>query len=415
MNFYNRLLLIRRVMLSKKNIINSIIHKFLLFITLLFLLFFILLPIVKKHYISAPYKYPTYDVELSECSMYQYDKIAENENTNSIIGFAGPDITNVELSYKENVWNSTVFSLKSKSFNDLDKTPFVSKFMISINYNIINNNENVVMISKYCAEKTKAKVGDKVTLKLMDIKYEYIVGAIYETCVSTHLSPTNLSPVIVLYKGAVKEFIENRSSYSYYSEVYVNFKDKEKGKKFILDNYYLDQLLYKKYGEDYMLKANPRELESRKDGYEFRQIKFRERIGASVYTPTFMISVGTLFSAAILMLLIHEKSKIIKLASKSIGILASCGCQKSSFFWYFYVTSLIEQTILFTLSLLIIKPLLFNNYLTYLPWNLLIQYIPYLICVILLSSLIISLISLNLIRKDKIMSTVNEQEEGIFK
>jgi len=377
----------------KKVLINLIIC-----MVYILILSFIFQHISYIHTYTSAYDYADYDVSITGFTDYQAEKIKKYDFVDRFVGL---NYIYEATFTKEDLKSSTnLYVVREDSLKDIKYTPFCSKLLISKDDDIIADSlSNPILIYKRVADELKAKVGDKITLQVSDRQIIYTVAGIYEPAVDITMYAS-----IVIYQGDIKDWITQvvcKGLPVDYESAYIKFNDKAKGKE-MLDNYIKDSDLYMVYGEDYLNKATTEQLNIAKDGaYEYRQISYEKSLKYLGEDYLYIIALICLGSIALVAFVIREETKLIALSQRSIAILVANGCRIRSFFIYFLCKTFLKQIMFIAISLPIVKLCIVENMRDgfYLPWYLILEYTPYILGIVLISSLIVStIISINFSR-----------------
>ena len=410
-----KIFLLSKVFFQKKVLLKSLLNCLLKLVIILFIIIMTLVPIINYQFATDGYQYGTYDVKVSDCSEYTFNKLENDPNVTSIIGISGPLLGSSISKGNKHVTGRAV-AVYDDNFNMLRKTVLADELFIKKNEKLMGH-ENAMLLSYSFMLNLNADIGDVITLDAQDDdqNLKYVLAGVFKESVSwTSMGGTSIIVLGAAHDGALLDFMDDILKSRLYGTVYLNFKDKQAGVSNINANYYRDFNLYRKYGENYLEEASDDELQAAKSDaldraelLRVQQLSFK--YSESPYQKSYAYFFIPIGMAMICLLTIQENNKKIQLGLKSIAILCITGVSKLYIFFSFLFDSFIKMSLLQVLAIYIFQIIHIKQEM-YPPADLLLRYTVLYILSILIASAISAFISVKKIGEEEIMATLNDED-----
>lgn len=384
---------------KKTTVVSRLVKQLTTFILILFLFGYIFYHITNFHNITAPLKYSNYDAQILNVSLNQAHKIQNYDFVDKFVIYT--NIRGTRLTNKNLVIGTDLTILNSDNLKDIDYTPFCPELIINRDNSLLKNkNVNPIILRYSDAKQLNVKIRDKLVAQMSGLNIEYTVAGIYEDAVVSQLPFKSF----VLLNDSLKEWIfniekrrnPNAKEPSFVGNSgYIKFNNKIKGTE-LINSFYSDVNLFSKYGENWLEKATPAELEYNKGVYVYREKDYEIRLNNIADGYIKVIALVAFGFLTLIIFIIWQQNKLISITMQSISILVASGCRKIGFFIYFMITTFMKQLICFLLTIPIIKYpfmsyLSSNDFHWYLPWYLITENLPVILSAILIASLTVSL------------------------
>lgn len=401
---------------SLKNILYLVLHSLLMIVLISYVVYNILSPGVYYRDKMGGYLYSNFDVRLYNCTEQTYKRVADSENIESILSttytIGGAKITkgNKEVS-------SNLMPIYSNSLDILNDIVITSTLFVKKDDKLLKK-QDAIVIALETSVLLDADIGDKVDLGVYG---EYTVAGIFENSVAWNVTP--LISSMVLYNNAIAD-VFNKSSELMSMEnmrglIYIRFKDKELGRKHVNENYIFDIQLFKMYGEDYLNKADEKEIERFRGGGDWRDELLEQAdltmSSSFTYNAKTLVLITGFGIMCMCILLIHESSKKINQNMKQIAILSTCGLSKKNIFIYFAFTLFIKQVIIQSIVIYLYKNVLMLKIAngTYVANDLILRFIPLFLLAIIFSALASGFFAVKKVGSKSLLQSLNYREVNV--